>query len=176
MHSLLLSALLGLSLPASAYSVLIPAFNQYPATERLHGEMVSPRITNADEREYDTKLREGIRSGYGVVDGGTEHERRGANFGGHYVLIQWGCGSNCMKAALVDANTGKVLHLPRIPGTEEQGFGVPTGSVDLRTLQFHTNSRLLGVPYIGDSYTYYYVLEQGRYWRFIKKLPTPEKP
>lgn len=123
---------------------------------------------------FYTELRRAITKGYDVVDGGTEHERRGPNFAGHYVLVQWGCGSNCMEAALIDANTGNVLRLPQVPGGEQQGFEIPTGSVDFRALQFRTNSRLLGVPNIGDSFTYYYLLEQG-HWRFLKMLPTPKE-
>jgi hypothetical protein len=164
----LLSGLLPNSSPTSA-----PRFSQYPATEGLRGQMMLPRITDAEEREFRTVLRQAVTKGYEVVDGGTEHERRGPNFGGHYVLVQWGCGSNCMEAALIDANTGHVLQLPQIPGSEVSGFEIATGSVDLRTLQFRTDSLLLGIPYVGDSQTYYYVLDRG-HWRFLMKVPTPQ--
>jgi hypothetical protein len=79
-----------------------------------------------------------------------------------------------MEAALIDANTGSVLRLPQIPGGEQHGFDIPIEPPDLSALRFRTNSRLLGVPFIGDSFTYYYVLEHGR-WRFLSKLPTPDE-
>ena len=107
------------------------------------------------------------------MDGGTEHERAGANFAGHYVLVQWGCGSNCMQAALIDGRSGTVLRLPQIPGEKLGYFGIPTGSVDLRTLQFRWNSRLLGMPCIADGMTYYYALD-GQHWLFIRKEQTAE--
>ena len=169
--SLLLLAVLGTALSAATPSPA-PAFSQYPATEGMHGRMLLPRIAGAQEREFHTVLRQAITKGYNVVDGGTEHERRGPNFGGHYVLVQWGCGSSCMEGALIDANTGQVFRLPQIPGAEQAIFRIPT--IDLQSLLFRTNSRLLGVENIGDSQTYYYVLEHGR-WHFLKKLPTPEK-
>jgi hypothetical protein len=149
----------------------LPTFSDFPATEGLHGRMALPRITNAQEREFRTELHRAITKGYDVVEGGTEHERHGPNFGGHYVLVQWGCGTSCMYGALIDANTGQVLRLPHIPGAEQTGFHIPT--VDLQSLRFRTNSLLLGVDNVSDSQTYYYVLEP-KGWRFLKKLPTPD--
>jgi hypothetical protein len=161
-----LSAALSVPTPFS-----VPGFRQYPATEGLNSRVMLPRITDAPERKFHTVLSQAITKGYNVVEGGTENERRGPNFGGHYVLVQWGCGTSCMYGALIDANTGKVFRLPQIPGAEQTGFKIPT--IDLRSLLFRTNSRLLGVENIGDSQTYYYVLVHGQ-WRFLKKLPTPE--
>ena len=134
--------------------------------------MVLPHIMSAQEREFHTTLRQAITKGYNVVEGdGTEDERRGPNFGGHYVLVQWGCGTACMDGALIDANTGQISRLPQIPGAGQTSFHIPT--IDLQSLLFRTSSRLLGVENVGDSYTYYYVLEHGQ-WRFLKKLRTPE--
>lgn len=148
-----------------------PSFHDFPATEGLHAGMMLPRITNAQERKFRTELRQAITKGYDVVEGGTEHERRGPNFGGHYVLVQWGCGTTCMSGALINANTGQILRLPQIPGAEQTGFQIPT--VDLQSLRFRTNSLLLGMDNVSDSQTYYYVL-QPEGWRFLGKLPTPE--
>jgi hypothetical protein len=169
--NLLFVALLGLSAAATVPSS-IPRFQQYPATEELHGRMMPPRIITLEERRFRTELHQAITKGYDVVDGGTEHERRGPNFAGHYVLVQWGCGSSCMEGALIDADTGQVLRLPQIPRAEQTGFAIPV--IELQSMQFRTDSRLLAIPYIGDSNTYYYVLEQG-HWRFLKKMPTAEQ-
>ena len=166
----ILIAILGAALRTIGASAP-PAFGEYPATEPLHGPMVMPHIVDAEERRFRTELRRAVTKGYDVVDGSTEHERRGPNFAGHYLLVQWGCGSNCMQAALIDANSGHVLRLPQVPGSDADGFSIPTGSVDFRTLQFRTGSRLLVLPNIADGHSYYYVLEQER-WRFLKKLPT----
>ena len=150
-----------------------PEFARYPAGPVFRGRLLMPKIVGPEERRFRTVLRQGVGKGYRVVDGGTEHERRGVNFAGRYVLVQWGCGSNCMQAAVIDGRDGTVLHLPQVPGEPTSQFEVPTGSVDLRTLEFRTRSRLLGIPCVGDGMTYYYVLE-GHRWRFVRKTKTPE--
>jgi len=169
--NLLLFAVFGFALSTAASST-DSAFRQYPATETLHGQMMLPLIADAQERKFRTVLRQAISKGYGVVEGGTQHERLGPNFGGHYVLVQWGCGTACMEGALIDTDTGHVLRLPQIPGTDQKGFEIPT--IDSQSPQFRTDSRLLVIPSIGDSYTYYYVLDKSQ-WHFLKKLPLPEQ-
>jgi hypothetical protein len=132
-----------------------------------------PNVRTPEEQEAEHVFRDAILHGWGVVDGETEHEREGVNFGGHYVLVQWGCGSNCMKAALIDGRDGSILALPHWPGDDASGFDVAIGPTDLRTLQFRWNSTLLGIPAIADGMTRYYSLEHGQ-WRFIHKVKTPE--
>ncbi len=151
----------------------LPRFDRYPAASVLRGELAAPRLTNAEERRFRTVLRQGVAKGYGVVDGGTEHERAGVNFAGSYILVQWGCGSNCMEGALIDGRDGMVLRLPQISGEELAYFEIPTGSADLRTIKFRRDSRLLGIPRVANGETYYYVLD-GRQWRFIAKARTPD--
>ncbi len=130
-------------------------------------------IRTADEKAFRDELMDGVMKGYGVVDGETEHERIGANFNGRSVLVQCGCGTNCMRAALVDGRPGPVRRLPQLPGETENGFELPTGTNDLRTLEFRWNSALLGVPRVADGLTYRYVFANGR-WHFLGKVKTPE--
>jgi hypothetical protein len=76
-----------------------------------------------------------------------------------------------MEAAIIDAVDGDVFALPHIAEDQDRaGFHLPTGQVEFRTLQFRTNSRLIGISYIGDGMTYWYVLEKG--WGFIGKTHT----
>lgn len=35
--------------------------------------------------------------------------KKGANFAGHYAVVEWGCGSNCQEHAVVDVATGKTI-------------------------------------------------------------------
>ncbi len=42
------------------------------------------------------------------------------NFGGHYVFVEWGCGSPCKSSALVDVNTGIVYD--GVPGSYGYDF------------------------------------------------------
>ncbi len=161
----------------SQYNVAIPPapaspFQQYPAPDAITSKLAMPKLIDAEERRYRQNLEGAITNGYGVVDGGTEHQRPGANFAGRYVLVQWGCGSNCMRAALIDGRDGTVLRLPSEPHDSSKKIVIPTGSVDMRTLEFRWNSTLLGIPHIADGMTWYYTLERGR-WRFIRKQTTP---
>jgi len=34
---------------------------------------------------------------------------RGVNYAGHYVVAEWGCGTNCQDHAIIDAKTGKIV-------------------------------------------------------------------
>ena len=174
--AMLLALVFATLLPQYAVAKMPPRapFAKYPAPDAMTQGLSLPRIVTAEERRYRTLLTEAVTKGYGVVDGGTEHERPGANFGGRYVLVQWGCGSNCMRAALVDGRDGTVLPLPGDPG--ETTFVVPTGSADMRSLEFRWNSRLLAEPHGSDGLTYMYILE-GHRWRFLdkEKIEDPEQ-
>ncbi len=134
-----------------------------------------PRIVTPEQKRFRTELRRAITRGYDVVEGGTEHERPGPNFAGSFVLVQWGCGSNCMQAAIIDARDGTVLSPPQLPGMEKSAstFSLPTGSVDLRTLRFRTNSRLLGIPNVGDGKIYFFALNRHS-WKFIGSEKAPD--
>ena len=151
-----------------------PRFAAYPAINATPGALATPKIVSSEERQFRTVLRRATSKGYGVVDGGTEYERRGPNFAGNIVLVQWGCGSNCMRAALIDTRDGTVFSLPDLPNQKTHSeFTTPTGSADLRTLQFRTDSRLLGAPNIEDGKTYYLALVNHG-WKPITSNSDPE--
>jgi hypothetical protein len=159
--------------PALSQSMLkkAPAFEQYPVAV-YEGKLSMPHLVTHEELHFQTELRHAITKGYDVVEGGTENERIGPNFAGHYVLVQWGCGTDCMEAAIINVVDGHIFGPPHIPEDQDStGFHVPTGQADMRTLQFRTKSRLLGIPYVGNGMTYWYALEKG--WRFIGKSATP---
>jgi|GEM_PF-2151689 len=75
-------------------------------------------------RLYRTALRE-------------EYKLQEVNFGGHYILVTWGCGAPCLGGALVDVKNGKV-------------YDVPYSYIGY---DFRKNSRLLitNPPYITSS-------------------------
>ena len=158
-----------------AVPVPAPRFGDYPAGRVPGNEpAVLPRLRTREERQFRTVLRRAVTRGYGVVDGGTEHERVGANFAGHTVLVQWGCGVDCMEAAVIDITDGAVLALPTLrDGDERPGFRVPTGSGDLRSLRFQTGSRLLGIPNVADGKVYFYVLN-GHRWTYLRSEVSSE--
>ena len=73
-----------------------PQFGHYPAV-RHYG-------TNADVDlsgpawNYRTRLRRAAQLK--------------PNFGGRYIVVEWGCGTECVTGAIIDAQTGKVTFLP----------------------------------------------------------------
>lgn len=152
-----------------------PPFERYPAAAYDAGKPLAlPRLVTPEQRRFRSELRDAITKGYDVVEGGTEHERRGPNFAGHFVLVQWGCGTDCMEAAVIDVLDGTVLQLPPLPAREiPPSFSLENGGDDLRFLKFRTGSRLLGMPHRPDGYIYYYVLE-GHRWRFLRRAKDPE--
>ena len=50
------------------------------------------------DRKYRTAIREGLA--------------QGVNFAGHYVVVEWGCGTGCSSFVIVDAITGTVYDPP----------------------------------------------------------------
>jgi hypothetical protein len=51
-------------------------------------------------------LSHGIRGSFERLIG--KVRRRGLIFAGHYTVVEWGCGSNCVVHAVVDSITGSV--------------------------------------------------------------------
>lgn len=74
-----------------------PQFKDYPALGRYAGKNAAVVIT-AQDRMYRTRLKEAAREK--------------PNFAGHYILTAWGCGTECLMGAVIDANTGKVYWFP----------------------------------------------------------------
>jgi hypothetical protein len=69
-------------------------FNRYPAGKVFRGTPAPPRLLTADQRGFRTVLRNGAK--------------QGPNFAGHFTVVEWGCGSNCIAMAVIDAITGAV--------------------------------------------------------------------
>lgn len=83
-----------------------PARNRIPPVPRFEDFPVSagpparnaPLVLTRRDMAYRTRLREAAA---GRPD-----------FAGHYVLAPWGCGTECLMGAAVDARTGRVTFLP----------------------------------------------------------------
>lgn len=91
-------------------------FSAYPATEpELKRSVAADFATAPAALHHRTAITKDIA--------------RGVNFAGHYVLAEWGCGTNCYGMAVVDASTGAI-----------QGYG--TTSTQL--FSYQKNSRLIG--------------------------------
>jgi hypothetical protein len=75
-------------------------FAEFTVRETFHGEPAPVILSRAEERYYRTMLREGAKDG--------------PNFARRYTIVQWGCGTECWQAALVDAKTGSIHPLPSV--------------------------------------------------------------
>jgi len=89
------------SLPGVAYAqhTRFPRFQDYPVSENFKGKPAPANLRSHPKAPlFRTKLREGAKTG--------------PNFAGHYTLLMWGCGTDCMAVAVIDAKTGRVYFAP----------------------------------------------------------------
>ena len=74
-----------------------PTFERYAVQVEA---IRSPRIDLGSHpigRKYRTQIRYTVKT-------------QGVNFGGHYTLVEWGCGSPCTQLAIVDLKSGDIWH------------------------------------------------------------------
>jgi len=158
----------------------LPRFDDYKVSEIFAGTPAAPKFLTGMEQSYADQIRDGVEQGYGVLRGGKEE--KGANFAGHLIVIQWGCGSPCMRMAVVDARTGDV-HYPPI---SFEGIGAQSFDLPLLTLpdsvpqnpvvQFRLSSGLfivkasLGRLGRHDPSVYYFLWHTDR-WVLLRRVP-----
>jgi hypothetical protein len=70
-------------------------FARFPVHRLYRGKPAQPKLTTPTQREFRTVLRNGAK--------------KGPNFAGQFTVVEWGCGSNCVVFAVIDARTGKVF-------------------------------------------------------------------
>lgn len=75
-------------------------FENFPARVFQDGPVKLPQFDGRDRgaREYRGRILEALKSG--------------ANFAGHYAIVEIGCGTGYLCVYLVDTNTGKVMDFP----------------------------------------------------------------
>jgi hypothetical protein len=102
-----------------------PTFAQYPArVEKLRNIQVDLK-SNKYARNYRTNLRNAAKDG--------------VNFAGHFVVANWGCGTNCSETAIIDGRNGKVFFPETLQGAT---FGFcDLGDAD-EPIEYKKNSRL----------------------------------
>jgi hypothetical protein len=82
------------SIPATLSS----RFDEFLVTDAFKGKPGTPLVSRPEERRFRTVIREGAK--------------QGPNFAGHYTIVEWGCGTECIQAAVVDSRTGTVFQPP----------------------------------------------------------------
>ncbi|QIE47760.1 hypothetical protein G5B38_19250 (plasmid) [Pseudohalocynthiibacter aestuariivivens] len=156
MAAYVLLALGSLAAGASSGAADSPArFGDYPATEMLNGAARNPDFSGRDKshRSMRTRIREGVAAGM--------------NFGGHYTLIEIGCGGSCRFAKVVDLRTGEVGNFPY--GGEEQYQMM---------ISYRPASRLVKARWKGDwdspDCTEVDVIIEGMDWRVVREARAPQ--
>lgn len=105
MKIVLLTAIVFVSCVAG-FGQRTPTFAQYSAkVEKIRNISVDLK-SHRNARMYRTNLRNAAKEG--------------VNFAGHYILTGWGCGTNCLEWAIIDARTGRVFFPKEFEGV---GFG-----------------------------------------------------
>jgi hypothetical protein len=157
----------------------LPRFEDYPVGQIFKGTPAAPILDTHEKRLYRTRIREGVAKGLGVSRDGKE-DQPGANFAGHYVIVEWQCGSPCGMMAMVDAVSGKVYDLPlskdlRLPDIMPGDPG-QCPQWEYAMLEFRQNSRLMTVAANPDplkekgNYKHYFLWENER-WRLVRRVP-----
>ena len=129
---------------------------------------------------FRTRIREGVKKGWGVrIDGkwGTDQNRPGPNFAGHYIIVIWGCGTGCIQMAMSNAATGAVYGPPLSVGQLILPMLVyPNSAGGAPDTEWRRNSRLLIVratPHANrpDAIPYaFYFLWEGEHWRLLRRV------
>lgn len=140
---------------ASSTTLLAQDFGSYPPDRYLGGTAKAPNFNGAGAKykAYRTRIRDGAS--------------RGANFAGHYALIEIGCGTSCRFAFAVDLLTGAIGDFPY--GGEEQYQ---------MKLHYTRDSRLVRVRWkdtdLEDTCIQQDLLIEGLDWRVLnnRKVPT----
>jgi len=72
-------------------------FAEFPGDSLYQGERAKPQLNTPEKKQYRTQIIEAVKSN--------------SVFNGHFVIAEWGCGSNCLELAIVDIQNGEVLML-----------------------------------------------------------------
>lgn len=73
-------------------------FSDFPVSERYNKPSKAPVLATKEQRAFRTRLRQAAKEK--------------PNFAGHYIVTIWGCGTECISGAIIDARTGSVIMLP----------------------------------------------------------------
>ncbi|MEK6335565.1 MAG: hypothetical protein AABM67_11495 [Acidobacteriota bacterium] len=148
---------LSLGIPGANAQTSVPKFADYPVNERFQRK-TPPVVLSGEARMFHTRLRDAARGK--------------PNFAGHYIVVTWGCGTECIEGAIIDARSGRVFMLPFslccwAPGTVDDNF---------KPVDFRLNSSLIVLTgerdeRDGDYATRYYRYQNNRL-ALVKAVPT----
>ena len=103
-------------------------FARHPAETALVGTPAAPKLTTPKARQFRTILR--------------REASEGPNFNGHYRVLHWGCGTNCIEWAVIDLTSGTVWMAPE-PALSCAVVGPASDEATTDWLEFRISSSLL---------------------------------
>lgn len=167
-----------------AGTVSAPRFEDYPVTEMFTGTPVVPILATSETRRYRTRIRNGVSKGSDVWIGSWKNPSNvaGPNFAGNYFVIRWGCGSQCLMMATVDAITGTVYEPPL---SRKGSLYVPLDNLGDGEIELRPNSSLLVLRDACSDFknrdscgTYYFNWKDNRFalLRFVMARPAKNPP
>ncbi|MFZ5867293.1 MAG: hypothetical protein ACOYXY_15520 [Thermodesulfobacteriota bacterium] len=92
-------------------------------------KIAKPDVSKERARTYRTRLREGAA--------------KGPNFAGHYTVVRWGCGTDCIEFAIVDVISGAVFFPPFLTVQSVPPYDQDNPTMIPRNVEFRPDSRLL---------------------------------
>lgn len=126
----------------------LPKFKDYPVTE-IYKDQVATLVLTKDDTTFRTRLKEAAKGK--------------PNFAGSYILTFWGCGSECVMGAVIDAKTGKVYWLP----DSVCCWGMEVDD-KFNPIEFRLDSKLIVLSgerneKEGDNGAHFYKFEDGKF-------------
>jgi hypothetical protein len=180
--------------PAPAWTqrnTAVPRFEDYPVTEVFTVTPAAPILSTPETKRYRTRIRNGVSTGSDVWFGSLKNPSKaaGPNFAGNYFVIRWGCGSQCVMMATVDAKTGAVYEPPL---SRKDSLYVPLDNLSDMQIDLRPNSSLLVLRNACPGFnrdscgTYYFNWKNNRplrssrpstlNWNPIRNLGGTERP
>lgn len=145
-----------LLLNSAAFAAEVPQFRSYPAEVMAVGSGVPVDLTSPNAYSYRTRLR---AAAAGPV-----------NFAGHYKLTIWGCGTQCVTGAVVDALNGQVTFFPFSICCEDWPI-----DDKFERVVFRKNSRLIVFAGMlneeGANGVHFFEFRDGRFQRITTRIP-----
>jgi hypothetical protein len=87
-------------------------FDNFKVDKVYKGKLAKPNFkTDPSARTFITRIQEGCKE-------------MGVNFAGHYTIVEWGCGTQCLDFAIVDRISGKIIFSQFQSDTIEGHFGI----------------------------------------------------
>jgi len=173
------------STAAERHSMPLPRFEDYHVKAIFNRTPHPPIFETPEQRHYRTRIREGVEKGWGVAingEWGTEQNRPGPNFAGHYVVIAWGCGAPCLMMAVCDLETRAVYN----PPLSANGLALPllvfeNSPGSDAEIEYRRDSKLMIIKATprywersAKSYAFYFVL-QNTQWKLLRRMPITEE-